>query len=1198
MAAVTALALAAGTFGTTYAAGDGGAAAGDATSAQASNGAAQTGQTAKAADIQAGCDAVDDWGKLNDCVENKGSSVKLTGLITADGDGATAEDTIIVKGDIAVSAADGAGITGGTKNADGTAVQRKASVFSVSDGATLTIDGGTYKDLTHQNNGAVVLVNENGNLVINGGVFSGNSARNGGVVFAETGSSVTVKDGTFTGNAATATGITDDTATKGGGVVYAKSNVVISGGTFTENFVPEAGGVVQLEKGKLTISGGEFTGNRSSGRMGGGIAYQQSGTTVISGGMFTGNKTTYIGSNAQGGSVVNLSTGSLTVSGGTFEDNSADSGRGGVFYQRDGSTWITDTPMFSGNSAVALNEKGEQQPNKGYAGGGVLYSNYGSVEITGGTFTGNHANASAYMSGGGVIYATGKLTIANADDGTKPTFIRNWASVDAKYPMNEDATTGTLTGKIGQGGAGGAIFLQKNSESYGYFLGGEFEGNISGYLGGAIYTEEGTVSYVGPAAATLNTAGHFGGGLWFCPSGVSDASKSGNIALNGNTVNSAIDSNEVNKTSDDEPTEAGSDLAIMNPYHKAVQSNSNVHDNAFQLLDTWFTDRGTKVVDWYWDGQPRTTASGYADGYMYSDVQGKDAVRAYKYNGSDQYDDVSGGPQKQQDSKYRRAGDDSRQETDTTLQQYWGKAGHDNTYGGIGLKAVLNAAGQRVWQSAWNSAKVTFQHNGARLSGGAFGSNGRVILSTPYSAAWDKVDAADHTKLVAGTTWRVSAQTVVPKDGKYDYTDAAPTNSDRLGYDATCPAMDKRDETNKAHNGCWMHRTGDEDGWVSIIVGDNDNRDNNPVGGEFSIDNLKPDTTYTLKEESAPADYQVSSTVYKFTTSFKQTAAPEIKVQSGSDTPVNNDNADVPRGIVNARLPGLHWTKVGADALSVPLGNSTWKIAGTTSTGQSVTIDNIEDCEVDAGSGCSGLDKDPAKGKFSVERIQPGRYTLTELTAPAGYWVTRDTYTFTVTGAVNETIKLTKNGNEMDTNVVEDTPIGVSWTKVDSSSKASLAGSEWKITWQDGIGGSSEAPNPSTWTVQDCGAEGASCDVDSDSNVGEFAVLRLPPGFYHLTEMKAPDGYVRTDTVYAFTIGKTEGDVSLCIVASDSSKGCDKNAEYVDGNAIPNAKAVSVLPFTGGTGLGRLLMGGGFAAAAALAAAVTYEWRRRRALDM
>ena len=612
------------------------------------------------------------------------------------------------------------------------------------------------------------------------------------------------------------------------------------------------------------------------------LKFTSKNSTAVTGPLFHNYGTLTI----QGGEFSNLradkgpvayNDGTMTVTGGTFTGNISNVAQGGVFYQASGSTTITGG-IFSNNYAYSANTR------VGSSGGGVLHAAAGTVEVSGGTFESNHTNASAYMSGGGAFYVHGKLTVANAADGTKPVFKNNWATEDNKNPItfNND---GSFTGSSMRGGAGGAIFLQgfntdtDANRSYGYFLGGEFEGNVSGYLGGAIYTEEYTVSYVGPAAATLNTAGHFGGGLWFCPSGVSEASKSGNIALLDNRTNSGFDSNTDNLTSKDSPTEAGSDLAIMNPYFK---SKYGVHDNAFLLLNTWFTDRGTPTVDWYWDGQPRTTASGYADRLQQEGAQGnngRDAVRAYKYDGSDQYDDetnpaLNDGKYKGKYKRYTTPENSVKQESPTTIQQYWGKTGKDNTYGGIGLKAVLKEGAN--WDNAWNSAKVTFKLNGARLSGGAFGSNGRVILATPYSAAWNKVDAENHATKIANTSWRVSANT--------GNNTVSAANSDRLGYDAGCPVMKDRNPNDSSQNGCWMHRDGDAEGVVSIIVTDNGPRDNNPESGEFGIDNLSPGTgdagmDYELREESVPAGYQKSNLVYTFTILPTQTAAPKIEVQ-------------------------------------------------------------------------------------------------------------------------------------------------------------------------------------------------------------------------------------------------------------------------------------------------------------------------------
>ncbi|MBT1182362.1 hypothetical protein JS531_10485 [Bifidobacterium sp. CP2] len=1069
------------------------------------------------------CAAVATWAALADCVGN----AQGDGLVTITG---TVNDvpadaaTVTVSRNIALTATTGekASLTGTTAG---------GRLFDVAAGATLHIGKDAQDGGFSYRNGArgFAHVATGGSFVVNGGEFDGNKAVRGAVVYGSDKAKVAlaVHGGTFTGNVTSfAAGVFMQSGAQSVTVIDGGTFGIAADGTADGNVAGSQGGVIH-NNGKLTIKAGTFS-----------------------------NNTAKVAATMQGGGVVSQDQGSTTIEGGTF----------------------------TGNSAIATPDRTAD------AGGGALYAEGGEVSITGGTFDGNHTNARAYGSGGGALYVHGKLNVANAADGTKPTFTNNWASEDTADPVAFNG--GKATGSIKAGGAGGAIFLQgywddakKSTTSYGYFLGGEFSGNVSGYLGGAIYTEEYTVSYVGPAAATQNTAGHFGGGLWFCPSGVSEASKSGNIALKENSVSSAIDGNTDNATSTDAPTEAGSDLAIMSPYYK----RSHVQENAFQLLDTWFTDRGTKTVDWYWDGQPRTTASGYADEWQAgSGGQGKDAVRAYKTDGSDQYDDEDN--PSLTDGKYKRyttADASTKQDSPTTIQQYWNKSGQQNTYGGIGLKAVLNAEGQAKWQSAWQSAKVTFQHNGARLSGGAFGSNGRVILSTPYSAAWNKVDDSTDHKALKGSSWRVSAATGKKNDdGKYTYTNAAPVNNDRLGYDASCPTMDKRDEKNTSQNGCWMHRKGDADGVVSIIVTDNDARDNNPDDGAFSIDNLKPDMTYELTEETAPAGYAKSDAVYSFTTSATQTVAPKIEIKTNStanDAAVVDDDHDgVARGIVNKPLPGLHWNKVDADTNAL-LGGSTWTI---TKTDDPTWSKDIVDCETDGCTAKSGdlLDVDTAKGQFEVKNtdLPAGTYTLKEKTAPEGYWLNGATYTFRVVDGSTEQIKLTKQDEQTPLNVnqVEDEAMGVAWTKTDGDGTA-LAGSEWTITDKDG---------KVVKTVKDCVSSSCAADGnDTDKAKGGFTVTGLTAGSYTLTETKAPEGYqLPANVSYTFIIEQ-----GAHTIANVKVNGTGVDGKQVSDNHIVNLQQLSALPFTGGrSALDWLIIGGGLALAAAAVAMAARKARR------
>lgn len=358
-------------------------------------------------------------------------------------------------------------------------------------------------------------------------------------------------------------------------LVHNYGTVEIYGGTFQDNTADR--GSVVLNDGTLNIYGGTFKNNTATG-VGGGVVFNgDNATLTINDGVFSGNKT---GERARGGVVFN--EGALTVTGGTYSKNTATIG-GGALAQDNISSAVTTVTggSFTENAQEydfcgrtpegdVADSRCRDKTNGG--GGGAIHTDGGELTIQGAvTFTKNHANAAAFMTGGGAIYAKGTLWVFNdpADSSKKPMFDGNWTAVGVGADNTQYLNKDTQSKVLPAGGAGGAIFLQ-NGGSTAYFMGGVYTNNTSGYLGGAIYTEEGSTSFMGKAVAESNVAGHFGGGLWLCPSGRGEASEGGNIALLNNSVNSEIDSNMDNRG---EQFEAGADFAMMNPRGKVSSSS-------------------------------------------------------------------------------------------------------------------------------------------------------------------------------------------------------------------------------------------------------------------------------------------------------------------------------------------------------------------------------------------------------------------------------------------------------------------------------------------------------------------------------------------------------------------------------------------------------------------------------------------------
>ena len=330
-----------------------------------------------------------------------------------------------------------------------------------------------------------------------GNIASGNDADNGGGAVFNNGGDVVINTGVFNENAA------NGTAGSGGAIFSVDGRVLVqSDSEFSDNLSARAGGAVEIIDGDFFDTGSTYS-------------FNETGVSLTA-------------SPGNGGAFHVTGTATLAFAGSQFFSNLAGSEGGAVWTSAGTSAFFTDVEL-TGNIA-----SGDAADN----GGGGIFNNGGEVFVTDGVFAGNAADGTA-GSGGAIFSVDGRVLV----QGESTFFVNRSARAGGAVEIidGEFFDTGSLyrqneTGVLltASPGNGGAFHVTGTATSG--FTGTEFDSNLAGSEGGAVWNSAGSTMFLNDVEISGNVASgeaadNGGGGIF---------NNGGSVFVNNSTISDNV----------------------------------------------------------------------------------------------------------------------------------------------------------------------------------------------------------------------------------------------------------------------------------------------------------------------------------------------------------------------------------------------------------------------------------------------------------------------------------------------------------------------------------------------------------------------------------------------------------------------------------------------------------------------------------